>query len=386
MNKIFVAFISAVLLFADDFVIGAYGVDTAQFSNVHDSLGLNTVLHGSSSNSTAVLNALSKAETESLKVILSKAVPQSPPWRRLIWYTDLWHKLWESEENQIYFSHHVGKVVLDTSASQNSAWVCSVDVHQPGVMQTGRWHWQLRIPTNADFANDSIRYTARFWLKIDTFDVSSDTAVCRLVVCDPEYNPDSIFKDSVLRIRDFPAENQYCAFDLQFRKKPGSNDLIWYVIYWYGNVNLWADYVEVKDCYVDSLEKGYYNTKLNEIARLYSPSYCQYKSLFRFYLRDEPYYGHFLANVYVMRFLNQELTYQKGIQALGAGGKTFFQAYVDSVRPNELMFDYYPFRGAGYPGGRTPEDSGSIFQNRLDELCTQLSDMRIVALENGLDF
>lgn len=383
MNKIFVAFLSAVLLFADDFIIGAYGVDTAQFSNVHDSLGLNTVLHGSSSNYTAVLNALSKAETESLKVILSKAVPQSPPWRRLTWYADLWHKLWESEENEIYFSHEVGKAVLDTSASQNSAWVCSVNVHQPGVMQTGQRHWQLRIPTNGDFLNDSVRYTARFWLKIDTFDVSSNTPVCSLVVCGPEYEPDSIFKDSVLRIRDFPAKNQYCPFDLQFRKKPGSNDLIWYVIHWYGNVNLWADYVEVKDCYVDSLEKGDYDSTLHEIARLYSPIYCPYKSLFRFYLRDEPYYGHFPANAYVMEFLNREETYQKGIQALGGAGKTFFQAYVDSVKPNELMFDYYPFRGGR---DRTPEDSGLVFQNRLDELCTQLSDMRIVALEDSLDF
>ncbi|MGQ9702769.1 MAG: hypothetical protein ACUVQT_10025 [bacterium] len=391
MSKhVFAIIISVVFIYADDFVIGAYGVDSIQlFSNAHDSLGLNTVILGCGWY-TAALNALSAGDSESLKVILDGAPPpaNTSPYRRLSWYTDLWHNLWESEENQIYFLHAVGRAIYDAEASHDSAWVCSLNVHQPDTMQTGRWHWQLRIPTNGHFANDSVRYTARYWLKIDTFDNSSNTPVCKLAICAPEYDPDSIFKDTILRIKDFPGKNRYCAFDLQFRKKPGSNEIIWYVIYWYGNVSLWADYVEVKDCYVDSLLPPIqaYNDKLKAIAQLYSPTYCQYKALFRFYLRDEPFYGHFAANRYVMDFLKFDSSYQKGIQALGAGGRTFYQNYADSVKPNELMFDYYPFRGAGYSGGRTPEDSGSIFQNRLDELCTQLGNMRMVALENGLDF
>lgn len=386
-----VVIIWCALVFADDFVIGAYGVDSIPlFNNACDSLGLNIVLYGRSLDYTDVINALCEAENESLKVILSNAPPSkgTSPYRRLTWYADLWYKIWESEENQIYFSHPVGRAVLDTSASNDSAWVCSLNVHQAGVIKTGRWHWELRIPTNGHFADDSVRYTARFWLKIDTFDVNSSTPVCSLAICGPAYNPDSIFKDSVLRINDFPGKNQYYGFDLEFRKKPGSNDLIWYVIYWYGNISFWADYVEVKDCYVDSLilSPYHYKEKLHAIAQLYSPYYCQYKSLFRFYLRDEPFYGHFPSNRFIMGFLDLDPNYQKGIQALGAGGKVFFQSYVDSVKPNELMFDYYPFRGAHYSDGRTPEDSGSVFQNRLDELCTQLSDMRIVALQETLDF
>jgi len=50
------------------------------------------------------------------------------------------------------------------------------------------------------------------------------------------------------------------------------------------------------------------------------------------------------------------------------------------------MFDYYPFRGGHFSGCRKPEDTGTLFQQRLDELCTQLSDIRLVASQKGLDF
>lgn len=381
MNKrvFLVVIMWCALVFAQDFVIGAYGVDSiGLFSNAHDSLGLNTVLYGTPSSYSDALNALSVGENETLQIILSHAPCNAPPWRRLTWYADLWHKLWESEEDQIYFSHAVGKAIYDASASHDSAWVCSLNVHQAGIMQTGRsiWQWQLRIPTNGHFASDSVRYTAQFWLKIDTMDVNSNTPVCSLAIYDPEQ--DSIFKDSILRIRDFPGADQYYAFDLQFRKKPWSMDLIWFVIYWYDNVSLWADYVEVKDCYVDSLTtlREYDDPQLKDIAELYSPFYCQYKSLYRFYLRDEPYYGHFAANRYLMDFLEEEPTYQYGIQAMGGADKTFFQDYADSIKPHELLMDYYPFRGEGFSGGPTPEDSGAVFQQRLSSLCTALSAFR----------
>jgi hypothetical protein len=80
------------LIFAQDFVIGAYGTDSISlFSNARDSLRLNTVLYGRSVDYSDVMDALSAAENETLKVILSSAPPLGG--RRLNWYTDLWHRL-----------------------------------------------------------------------------------------------------------------------------------------------------------------------------------------------------------------------------------------------------------------------------------------------------
>ena len=384
---VLILIISSVCVFADDFIIGAYGVDSIGFfSNAHDSLGLNTIINGWIHTQTQAMDILSEAEDETLKVILANAPPPqgTSPGRLLNWYCNLWHHFLESEEEGTYFEHDEGKAVEDLSASNDSAWVCSLGVDTEGWLQKGKWNSQFKIATDNWWG--PVEYTACFQLKRDTTSLHDTTRVCSLRVYG--YKSDTLFKDSIITIGDFQEPNVYQAFDLKFTKAHGSVNYIWYDIWWYENVSLWADYVEVKDCYVDSLVpplEAYYD-RLTDIAQLYSPFSCQYKSLYRFYLRDEPRYGHFPANAYVMEFLEEGANYQYGIQALGGKGQQLFQSYADSVKPQELMFDYYPMRGAGYHGGRTPEDSGSLFQERLDELCMQLSDMRGVALSETLDF
>ena len=189
-----------------------------------------------------------------------------------------------------------------------------------------------------------------------------------------------------MRLRDFTTANVYQDFILEFKKKPVSPETSYYEyrIYWYNNTNLWADYVEVKDCYIDSLTAGKYDGRLDSIVHHYNT----FPALFRYYLIDEPYYGQFAASGYIMKFLRRSPynNEKPGVQAIGAGGKTFYQNYADSIKPNELLFDYYPFFGARYSYGRTPEDSGLLFQERLDSLCTQLSDIRSVARQETLDF
>jgi sugar lactone lactonase YvrE len=377
---------SGVFIFAEDFIIGAYGLKRDYFSNAHDSLRLNTVLNEWIHTEAEAMDILSTAEDESLKVLLTNAPPPqgTSPGRLLSWYCNLWYKMWESDEDGTYFEHDEGKAVFDDDALNDSAWACSVGVDVAGWMQRCTWNSQFKIYTDNWWG--PVEYTASFRLKIDTTSLDSTTKVCSLTVYDPDV--DSIFKDSVMTIADFQEQNIYQSVDLKFIKEHGSNNRIWYTIWWYDNVSLWADNVEVKDCFIDSLliPLQAYDQKLAAIAQLYSPFYCEYKSLYRFYLRDEPRYGHFAANRYIMDFLALGDNYQYGIQALGAGGKELFETYADSVQSQELMFDYYPMRGAGYSGGRTPEDSGAIFQKRLDTLCYQLSDMRAVALDDTIDF
>lgn len=350
-------------IFADDFIIGAYDVSKDMLGNAHDSLGLNTISNSSIETDSQAMDILSGADDESLKVLLYHApAPQgTSPDRGLNWYCDLWHQLLESEDDGTYFLHDEGKAVEDLAASNDSAWVCSLGIDSEGWMQKGKWNHQIL----SIYTSGQAEYTARFCLQIDDTSGLATTEVCSLVV--KRAHPDSTFKDSVLTIGDFQGESVYDTFDLRFI--PGSKDLIYYAIYWYANVNLWADYVEVKDCFVDSLTQPpyYYNEKLGAIAELYSPFYCQYKSLYRFYLRDEPRYGHFAANAYVMEFLEEGANYQYGIQTLGGLDKEFFAFYAYSVKPQELWFDYYPFFGWGYnDSSRTPEDCGALFQARLD--------------------
>jgi hypothetical protein len=348
------------LLVADElFVIGAYDVyETSYFPWAHDSLKLNTVMSGWQVSQYSYEQYLAQAALETLNVILQNPLVEDET--RLECYDHIWHAKWESEDT--FFVHNTG-------ISDSGAWVCSLDVHDEGLMQSGRVLWQLRIPTYIWMENvNSVEYTARYLLKID--DTSGvNTKVCSLVV----YDKDSLcaLTESVLVKGDFQDENVYESFDLTFEKELGTNNLIWYEIWWYGNVSLWADYVEVKDEYIDSLIGNAYDDSLGHIADIYN----QYSALFRYYLRDEPRYGNFHANAYLMRYFSPP----GAVQTLGDEGKPLFELYADSVVPMELWFDDYPFFGAGYPYGRTPVDCGDTFQLRLDEVCDNLADMRLVA-------
>lgn len=230
------------LLTADEiYIIGAYDVcDTSYFPWAHDSLRLNTVMSGWQTSEDSFEQYLMQADLETLNVILQNPVFENEA--RLACYYHMWHAKWESEDT--FFIHHTG-------TSDSAAWVCSLNVHDEGLMQSGKGLWQLRIPTYKWMLNaTSVEYTARYLLKIDdTSGVS--TKVCSLIIYDVDSN--CALKESVLVKGDFQDENVYDSFDLTFEKELGTNNLIWYEIWWYDNVSLWADYVEVKDEYIDAL-------------------------------------------------------------------------------------------------------------------------------------
>jgi hypothetical protein len=227
--------LSGCFLFAADslFIIEGWLVtDVSWFGKVRDSLHMNTLCSGSKIHEDSIKSYLNAAEDSSLNVILHSAFVQNG--HRLDRYCDIWHSIWECEEDTVWFDHPEGEKVYDASASNDSAWACFVNTHNTGIMQQGRWgNYEEHISTRT-FWNygaepqgyyDSLNYYAYFRLKIDD---KSDTSlkVCSLYICNADYDPDYLFVDSILYVKDFGQENVYQTCTLTFSKKNKSNDLI----------------------------------------------------------------------------------------------------------------------------------------------------------------
>lgn len=352
----------------DLFVLGTYDIETAEHLTwARDSLFLNTIRSSWLDSQDYTEGYLTVAENLGLNIILGDAGVDGVS--RLSRYYYIWRKLWESDSDYVF--HSTGFKVFDQAASNHYAWKCIVDYHPAGLMQYGSSGWQAKIQTH------HIRpiYIAQFRLKIDKESGNSTEKVCSLVVSVRRKKELVLRADTVLRVRNFPGANQYGLFRLNFTKDRLDFDNYEYHIWWYGCVNFWSDYVEVKDEHADMLVDGMYDDSLDIIFS----SYQRFPALSYFYLKDEPFYGQFEASQYLMSYINKYYKRTPGIQALGAQGEKYFADYARAVKPSVLMFDKYPIRDY------TPK-SGPIFQKALDGLCEQLSDMRAVAHAETLDF
>lgn len=129
-----------------------------------------------------------------------------------------------------------------------------------------------------------------------------------------------------------------------------------------------------KDRFIDSLKAQVYDDTLQQITESFSP----HPALEYYYLLDEPCISDFAANAYVMRYLNSYAPQPRkhGIQTAWnyINSPIVYQFYVDSVKPNVLMFDEYPLRE------NTPLESGAVFQQALDKLCTAIGQARLAAM------
>lgn len=379
LKKIIIITITIILYATaeDLFVIGAYGIERVQHIHpARDQLKLNTIIYGWPSNQVQADSILALAEEEAISVILAHAPgAQADISRRLSWYSNLWSKSWKSASD--HFSHKVGLKANDSYADGAYVWRCRHNQDAAGLVQYGPSGRQARLPSQY-FYMDTVEFNVRYRLRIDTAALNSTLKVCSLSVYCPQ--EDSIYADTVLCVKDFLAHNEYGFFDLHFfRTKPFiTKNEYEYRVWWYNNTNLWLDFVEIKNPYFDSLVGGKYDSKLDDIVDHYKNA----PALYRYYLTDEPYRGHFLANRYLMTYLRSRN--KPGIQALGTSTSEFYEDYLSIVEPNELMFDYYPLRGAGdRKRGRTPEENGNKFQAMLDSLCVHLSEMRAVASEHN---
>ena len=352
----------------DFFTLGTYDIrDTVQITWARDSLFLNTIRTSWLDSQNSIEKYLNFAAQKEMKVILGDAGANDVP--RLSRYYYLWQKVWESDSAYVF--HNTGSKVFDGSASNHYAWKCCVDSDSTGLMQYGPSGWQAQIQTH--YVKPT--YTVRFRLKIDIESSYDTVKVCSLIVQSRSNQNITSVVDTVLRVRDFPRINEYSFFELTFTKSRVDRSAYQYLIWWFGNVDLWSDYIEVSDNNIERLTEGLFDDSLEIIFSTYK----QYPALSYYYLKDEPLYGQFASNKYLMDYLREHHLKTPGIQAIGGQGMEHFQLYSDIVKPYVLMFDKYPIRD------NTPK-SGEIFQKALDALCEELRDMRIVALAESLDF
>lgn len=156
---------------------------------------------------------------------------------------------------------------------------------------------------------------------------------------------------------DFPDAENYHDFwlnDIQLDSNDsGGMD---YRVYWWGQRNLWVDYVEVyeESAYWILVEHDYDDDIETEVTL-----YRDFDALFRWYLADEPEPDEIHCYCYVDGLIrNQCDPAHPGITTASHRYSGFWNDFVSIAQPHELFVDIYPI------SSETPT-SGQDFQNRL---------------------
>lgn len=140
--------------------------------------------------------------------------------------TILFVKRFEAER----FSYGIQNVVNDEQAENKEALMARQGIDAPTLMLTG---------PSRPFLSGS--YIAAFKLKVSNNQVSDEIAVLDVQYDSPEQKPIELS----LKGTDFVQSNAYQTFILPFDTSGKSN--IQLRIMWRGNVDLWADYIEVRE-------------------------------------------------------------------------------------------------------------------------------------------
>jgi hypothetical protein len=251
-----------------------------------------------------------------------------------------------------------GNQVEDPTASNGYAWFVSKDsvTHNRGLVLWELWHEQPDFDTSwgIDYSREMYRpnswdgfgteliYYARFSLKVPTTpDAQPLDTVAKLEVHFMNAARDSIVADSLLFYQDFDL-GEYDTFELSFRKYiPNEHDSLDYRVFWFKKTDLFIDYVEIYDCIYDTLvnHKPIYQDRIIAQALPFENLYHG-KSLFRWYLKDEPEYAQYKANREVSHFLDS-LHYVSGVQAIGMTSWHNPRKFADEVLPHEICYDDY---------------------------------------------
>ncbi|HEX9916666.1 MAG TPA: choice-of-anchor Q domain-containing protein [candidate division Zixibacteria bacterium] len=240
-------------------------------------------------------------------------------------------------------------------------------------VQNNTWH----IDYSREMHNpwDSLIYYARFNLKVPGGGYSPLDTVAKIEAHLMNLTQDRLVADSLLLYQDFDPD-QYKIFELSFWKHPeNANDSLDYKIYWYKKTDLYIDYVEVYDCYYDTLvnhKPMYQNRIKSEIA----PFENQYHgtSLFRWYLKDEPEYKYYKANREISDLLDS-LGYAPGIQAVGH--EYIPKRFADEIQPHEICWDDYIIATWVVP---------HLLQYQLNQLTFRLGQVAAAAREHNVEW
>lgn len=354
--------------------------DSTWFDSVgEDSLGLNTILFSDVSFSKEkIIGLLNAAEDRNLDVIAGHVRSGSAYRDDILWYCQLHWGLWETEDSSNFLNGcWNGIIVYDSVAHNDTAFVAFADsMSACRILKT-------KADRSRQYEWDKWFYMISY-LKIDS--LSMDTLAQNVPICSLYITKrgDTLLTNRVLTVSDFSQANEYNACSLGVYNNYGNTKNLYYGIYWFDNCDLWCDYIETKDRWIDSLVKPpyYYNNILGEITQ----NYDSCSTLSYYYLLDEPSLSYFTSNAYVMNFLDSAAGHKPGMQVTSYYEPGWYKTYVDSIKPHHLEVNIYPLKGDSCSGGATPKDSGAVFQGQLDALCSQLYEAREAASSSNINF
>jgi len=187
---------------------------------------------------------------------------------------------------------------------------------------------------------------------------AEDGSICSLLVLRKVGNQIIVEGSRYLTADDFAWPGEYSSFIVEFDLEPGQGDKMDYAIEYLGSGDsLYSDFVDVLDVVAYKLKHGAFDENIRSIIDYYG----QYPALYRYYMWDEPNYDQMWASGQVQNLLMQDKEYYRGgIQVLYK--MDVLADYFDSVNTKELLVDVYPLYGRTNYYGRTPVDSGLLFQ------------------------
>jgi hypothetical protein len=193
-----------------------------------------------------------------------------------------------------------------------------------------------------------------------------------------------IAKEKILTTKDFSGPNLWHIDSLCFEQAVDSIRWKDFTVFSSGKKKIYIDYIELQDAAYDSLSKNMiasdegvsFDQIVKNISNVYSGPNSKFKTaVFRYYLADEPFRSQFDATARVMQLLMKTENPVPGYTQLAPRQPPqygfdlgIYQEFIEKTDPEELYTCCLPLRGKA-ASFRTPEDSGSIFQGRLDTLC-----------------
>lgn len=357
------------IAWTDFFPIGGF---LCKNLNQADSCNINTALFYCGTDWNWLDSVFAVANTLNMKIILATAAqPNDAQQHNIQRFSGGQWSIYEAEST--CFTHQLGALVNDPSASGGKAW--AVSTTGTGWFQIGPW-------TDEQFVywTDSLVYYAYFKLK--TNDNTGTNAVCTLYVRKATETDTIVKAKRAIKGQAFSQTGVYEEFLVSFKMDRHEAGTIDYSIRYMGtNDSLYGDNVDVRDAVADSLKNGDFTYFIQQIAGYYKLK----PAMFRYYMWDEPQLDQFWASKEVNWLLKSEDENRGGIQAITKEG--VLNTYLGSVKTDELIIDRYPFLGKDRWEGRTPEDSGSLFQERIDWYCDYLAEARnAVKLHPGKNF
>lgn len=327
-----------------------------------DSCHINTVLFYCGTNWAWLDSVFKVAKKLNMKVILATAAqPHDTQAHNLQRFSGGQYSTYESES--AYYTHDLGAMINDPSASGGKAW--AVSSYTSGWLQGGPLTDEQFI-----YWTDSLIYYAYF--RIKTNNTGTTYPLCKIYVRIKNNSGTELKAVRVITGNDFTRAGMYEDLQVPFKMfKYDKGNINFDIRYLGTNDSFYCDKIEVRDAVADSLYRGELKIPIQQIAKYF------YKKppLYRFYLWDEPNPNQFYASGEVNRLLKEQTSNKGGIQQVNRRGD--LGTYLKSAKTDELFIDPYPLIGKERWEGRTPVDSGILFQQRLDnDLCKILGEAR----------